>query len=138
MKRIHGRVEFNDEEEKEFYYRKSEELGYSSFKDFALSAMKKEIEESNFSLSMLENIAETACKLAQYLSEQEKFTAEQKQTLKVAELIYELSVNTDIMKNDPSNQIFIDDPLMLDAGEKPHFRYKHALTAGFNINDYLK
>ena len=138
MTRIHGRIEFKNKEEKDFFYNKSKELGYSSFKDFALSAMQKEIDESNYLLTQLNKIADTACELSQYFSFiDEELTDEQEQVLKVANLIYSLAVHTDIMKNDPSNQVCIDDPLMLDEGEKPYWRNKHAILADFDINKYL-
>ncbi|TAJ13057.1 hypothetical protein DMA11_10350 [Marinilabiliaceae bacterium JC017] len=138
--RILGRVEFTDEEEKNFFYEKAKELGYSSFKDFAIAAMKKEIENSNYTVSKLNEIAEIAADLETVLGyeiENDEVSKEIEQAQKVAQLIYNLAVHTDIMVNDKSNQVFVDDPADLEPEEEPYWRNKHALLHGFDISKYL-
>jgi len=139
MTRILSKITHLNEAERKYFHDKASELGYGSFVEFAKTAMEKEIASNNFAVSNLNKIADLAGNLKQVFDIQEEetdLTPEEEQANLAAELIYDLAVHTDIMKNSPENQVWMDDPAYLE-GEKPRYVYRHALQKGFDISKYI-
>lgn len=138
-KRITSRITHSSEEERKYYHKKAKDLGYNSFVEFAKAAMDKRIKEENIAANSLRKIADIARDLEQILeiqSDSGELTEEEKQARSIAELIFNLAIHSDVMRNDPDNKVFITDEIYLE-GDEPRWEYRYPLQKGFDVNDYI-
>jgi len=123
-KRICSILEHSSEEERSYFQKKAEQLGYNTLSAFMREAMNEKITLSEPLLSTFLNIAKLCADAEIWLQEVEEPTSEEAEALKVLRHIYQVVIRTKIMEQAEENYKEMP-PEMLD-GEEPHKEYRFA------------
>lgn len=126
--RIFSQIEHSSEEERSYYQREAEKLGYSTFSAFVRDAMKEKIRSRNPLLPPLQGIIGLCNDAELWLQEIKDPSAEEAETLKILRLIEQLVARAQVMQNAEENYINVPEA-MLDEGEIPHKEYRYAVVS---------
>lgn len=110
------------------------QLGFANFSELANTAIRNLIEQQKTSADVAaELVDEISVLITNFQAEEEynteNFTTNDADFLDRLNLCYDLLINTKIIEDNPKLQVYIDDPVMLEIGEKPYYRHKYAYSA---------
>jgi len=110
------------------------DFGFKDFTEFANTAMRNLIEQQKTNADAAAELVDEISTLitnfeAQNEYDEENFTTQDADFLDRLNLCYDLLINTDLIEKNPKLQVYIDDPDMLEIGEDPYWRHKHAYSA---------
>ena len=110
------------------------QFGFANFTDLANTAIRNLIEQQKTNADVAAELVDEISTLitnfeAQRDYEDPQFTEQDDDFLSALNLCYDLLINTDLIEKNPKLQVYINDPAMLEIGEAPYWRHKHAYSA---------
>ncbi len=126
------RIDIRLTEEEKIFLKNIAQLEGASMKEVIMNAVKKQY-ENEYSLypefiDLLKRISQMQQAFDYYSSQNEDIHSNEFQMSEILNQVEQVMIRAKSITEDQNNQVFIDDPLMLEEDEKPYWRSKFDYT----------